>query len=226
MMAVAAGAADPGDKTARVAHYINEDGTIGFVFDRSRRPPLLRFDDSQEILVLTSVPAPRGDTIYKRENGETVLRQTIFGGMTLFAADRPEGLPVMRDRAAAPLTLPLRFPDQVEKRATALAMELSALLGNTVAVEVDWERAPTEKAGLATLADAVEITGLALKRLGEDDMGREALAARVRRVVFVPAGKATANLSGDTLTVTYVWSDGVEGRLSSYALVTYLESVL
>ena len=82
-----------------IAHYATIDGSTGFVLDRSRDEPALKFDSSLEIFVLVDVPGPRGDTIYKLDNGFAVLRHTNLGGMILFDDLRPEGRPVVRDRA-------------------------------------------------------------------------------------------------------------------------------
>ena len=49
-----------------IAHYGSEFGGIGFVFDRSGELPKIRFDGSEEILVLRWQPAAGGDRILLR----------------------------------------------------------------------------------------------------------------------------------------------------------------
>ena len=64
-----------------------------FVFDMSvQGRPLIKFDDSGEVWALTPTAGPRGDTIYKNDMGEPMLRSTRLGGLTVFTQDRPMGL--------------------------------------------------------------------------------------------------------------------------------------
>ncbi len=211
---------------SRIDHYTNEGGDFGFVLDQSSRPSVMRFDASPEILVLTSVPGPRGDTIYKLDNGTAILRQTLIGGMTLFDATRPEGRPVVKDGAGAPLVLPRKDPAQIRARARVLADRLSTKLNRDITFGMNWNAAPDDRLVLATLADAVELTAVALNRIADDDLGREALAARLSRITFLPGDAAQPELKAETLVIIYNGAKGVQGRLSSDALVRYLESVL
>src|SRR6185437_6326955 len=66
-----------------VARYITEDGDV-FTLDRTQPKALLKFDSSFEVWALTPQQAPRGDTIYKNDLGEPVLRATRLGGVTVF----------------------------------------------------------------------------------------------------------------------------------------------
>ncbi len=226
MLPRAAGSADPqGLGEELIVHYSTIDGSTGFVLDRSHDEPVLKFDSSLEMFILQDVPGPRGDTIYKLDNGFAVLRHTNLGGMILFDDLRPEGRPVMRDRVALRLTLPRRFPAQVKARAAVISKEISDLLGSEVVFEAEWEAIPS-RLGTATLADAVELTGIALKRLAEDDLARDVLAAHLRRVTFQAGDVVDARLINHTLAITFVWTQGMRGRFSSDALVRLLEAAL
>jgi len=216
-------AAEELDET--VTHYVSDDGSIGFVLDSGDSTPILKFDTSLEIFVLESVPGPRGDTIYKLDNSFAVLRKTNIGGMILFDDVWPEGRPVVRDGPAEPLTLPQRFPAQVSARAAALGQAITEKVGSEIVFEADWDAVPSQL-GTATLADAVELAGMALLRLADDALARDALATRLKRVTFTPGDTLDIDLRGDTLVVTYVWTRGVHGRHSSDAIVRYLETVL
>jgi len=215
---------EPEKFTPPIHHYAGDEG--GFVLDQSVNPPLLKFDRSTEILILKSVPGPRGDIIYKLDNGAIVLRQTMIGGMTVFDAARPEGRPVVKDRADKPLVLPPSDPDQIRARARALADELSVKLNRNITFEMNWNKSPDNGLALATLGDAVERTGAALNRIADDNLGREALAMRLSRIRITQGETAQATLSENILTITYDGTKGVLGRLSSDALVAYLESIL
>ncbi|MFZ0269872.1 DUF4908 domain-containing protein, partial [Caulobacter sp.] len=73
-----------------VARYVAETGEA-FILDRAAPQPLMKFENSSEVWVLSPQAAPRGDTIYKNEMGEPVLRASKLGGMTLFTRERPGG---------------------------------------------------------------------------------------------------------------------------------------
>jgi hypothetical protein len=71
-----------------VARYVSETGSA-FILDRASSLPLMKFDNSPEVWVLSAQPASRGDVIYRNEMGEPVLRATKLGGMILFTDDAP-----------------------------------------------------------------------------------------------------------------------------------------
>ncbi len=62
-----------------------------FILDRAAPQPLMKFENSSEMLGAVAPAEPRGDTIYKNELGEPVLRASKLGGMTLFTRERPGG---------------------------------------------------------------------------------------------------------------------------------------
>src|SRR5689334_4325157 len=74
------------------ARYETDEGS-NFVFDRSAARPLLKFEDNPEIWVLQPAPGPRGDTIYRNDLGEPMVRATRIGGMTVFTERRPDSSP-------------------------------------------------------------------------------------------------------------------------------------
>ena len=65
-----------------------------------------------------------------------------------------------------------------------------------------------------------------MKRVAEDDLGRQALSEKIKRVTFTPSDVVGARIDGDTLAITYVWTLGVQGRLSSDSLFRFLEEAL
>ena len=68
----------------RVAHYDSEYGRVGFILDRSGELAKLKFDGSEESLVLRWQPAASGDRLLVRDDGEVVIRVSGLGGMTLY----------------------------------------------------------------------------------------------------------------------------------------------
>ncbi len=214
------------EKSGLAGHHVNDDGTIGFVLDLGGDPLTMRFDDSPEILILENVLGPRGDTIYKLDDGTTILRETNFGSITLFDETRPEGRPVVRDRDAKPLDLPKRFPAQIRARAVAISAELNEILEADIVFEAEWNAVPDLRLGTGTLGDAVENAGIALKRVAADDLGKTVLKNRIKRVTFTPGDVVDARIVEETLAITYVWTLGIRGRLSSNSLFRFLEEAL
>src|SRR3569833_1811134 len=82
-----------------IARYVSGDGDR-FVYDRTGNVALLRIEQSEEVRALRATPAPSGDTIYKNDIGETVLRSSRLGGLTRGAARGPGGGPARRGGAA------------------------------------------------------------------------------------------------------------------------------
>ena len=67
-----------------------------FILDTSGSRALMRFERSTEVWVLRPTPAPRGDIIYRNDNGDQVLKVTPDGGVTLYTTATPQGSPVSR----------------------------------------------------------------------------------------------------------------------------------
>jgi hypothetical protein len=62
-----------------LAHYSSEFTPIGFVLDLTGEAPKLRFDGSEEILVLRWAPAAGGDRLLLREDQFVLLRISGLG---------------------------------------------------------------------------------------------------------------------------------------------------
>ena len=92
-----------------IARYVTEDGDV-FTFDRTQPKALLKFDGSFEVWALQPQQAPRGDTIYKNDLGEPVLRATRLGGVTIFTDQRPAGAAAALEGVGSPLRLAIMGP--------------------------------------------------------------------------------------------------------------------
>lgn len=80
-------------KTPKYARFRSQSGD-GFIMDASRDNVLIRFDNDDEIYVLTPNMGPKGDIIFKNDVGEQVLKATRWGGFTLFTPKNPAGVAV------------------------------------------------------------------------------------------------------------------------------------
>jgi hypothetical protein len=191
-----------------VARYVAEDGSA-FILDRTQRRPLIRFDDSPEVWVLTTQPAPRGDVIYKNDMGEPVLRATRLGGVTLFTDRRPGGAAVSLAGEGAPLRLPLINPNALFQRLAQSSFRASRAARRTIVF--DAEATP---ASSSLIYDASLVVSLAIVRLAQRSEGQWQLY-RVQKVSLVEGPRPSASMAGSTLRVTVTPSLGLAGRPSS-----------
>ncbi len=192
-----------------VGRYLIDEGG-GFVLDRSAGHPLLKFDDSPEIWVLSQARGPRGDIIYKNDLGETMLRATRLGGMTVFTAKRPAGSAAALSGATSPLRMPTLGPVvlyqrlfQASVRATRAAQHL-----------VEFEAPDADAYSDALIADAAVITVEAFVNIAAQGDGRQ-LLSRVGKIAFIEGAKPSAVLQGGVLTITVAPKEGIAGRPSS-----------
>jgi len=201
-----------------VARYVSESGNA-FVLDRATAQPLLKFENSPEVWVLSSQPAPRGDIIYRNEMGEPVLRATKLGGMTLFTEDNPMG-------AAAALTgkAPSIQPPQVIS-INALFQRLgqaSSRASRAAQRLIPFETVQDVRPETSVLvADSATITAEAFERLARN--GDRTVLSRIMRVLLAEGDKPGATIRNGALIITYAPGQGLAGRPSSKRIVKIVD---
>lgn len=197
-----------------IARYVSETGDA-FILDRAAPQPLMKFENSSEIWVLSSQPAPRGDTIYKNELGEPVLRASKLGGMTLFTRERPGGDAAALMGKANSIQPPSFISVNVLFQRLVQA---SARASRAAQHRISFETIDDATPGTSVLvADTATVTAEAFERMARD--GDRNLLARVTRVLLAEGHKPGANLKGGDLTVTYAPGKGLSGRPSSKRII-------
>lgn len=197
-----------------VARYVSETGNA-FILDRAAPQPLMKFENSSEVWVLSPQPAPRGDTIYKNELGEPVLRASKLGGMTLFTAERPAGdAAALMGKAAS-----IQPPSFISVNALFQRLvQASARASRAAQHRVSFETVDDATPGTSVLvADTATVTAEAFERMARN--GDRALLSRVVRVLLAEGRKPGASLKGGDLTVTYAPDKGLAGRPSSKRII-------
>ena len=193
-----------------VARYRLEPGD-SFVLDRlGRDEALFRFEGAGEVWALKGVAGPHGDMIFKNDVGEPVMRATRFGGVTLFTASRPEGVPAALEGGAVALHANPPIGPQALLAALAQAsVRASRAVGRSVlfdapdvAARADW-----------LFADAAQMAADAFARTAAT--GRRALAARFSTVRLLPGPRPDVALDGAVVRITVDPDRGVAGRPSS-----------
>ena len=197
-----------------VARYVSDTGSA-FILDRASPMPLLKFDNSPEIWVLSAEPASRGDIVYRNEMGEPVLRATKLGGMILFTDDAPAGSAAALAGRAPSIQPPaiISFNLFVQRVGMAASRASRAAQRNIEFVTVEDVR--PETAMLA--ADSATVAAEAFERMARK--GNRSEVAKVVRVLLTEGDKPGATFKNGALIVTYAPRQGVAGRPSSKRII-------
>lgn len=200
----------------RVARYLSVEGQ-SFVFDRIAAAPdaLLRFDDDPEIWVLHPSPAPRGDTMFRDDVGDAVLRLTRLGGVTLYTPQDPAGLPAaMLGEAEGLTSAPVIPPGALLQRLVQASARSSRAAQHLIAFDAPNVTPQTS----ALFSDAFAIAADAIARLSRRTDAR-AFLTRLDRVLFVMGDKPDVIVKGQIMTVTLAPAKGFAGRPSSDRMI-------
>lgn len=209
----------------RIAHFISEYAGIGFVLDRSSELPKMRFDGTEEILVLRWQPAAGGDRILLRDDGEILLRISGLGGITLFTPDNRRGIPVAANGPAQALVATSPPIGMIRDIAGRIMMQLRSETGREIALEANWNAIANDAGARSILNDAIRNAGTALVNTVRTGPGRTGIVAYLRRVRFVAARFPLIAMQGDMLIVQFSVEQGLAGRPSSFAIQRQLRQI-
>lgn len=200
-----------------VARYVSEAGG-GFIFDQAAPQPLMKFDNSTEIWVLSPQPASRGDVIYRNDLGEPVLRVTKLGGMILFTDDAPMGAAAALSGRASSIQPPaiMSFKVFVQRVTIATARASRAAQHDIEFATVQDVRPETS----VLAADSATVVAEAFERMARK--GDRSLISRIVRVLLAEGRKPAAALKDGALTITYSPDQGLAGRPSSKRIIKVL----
>lgn len=201
-----------------VARYVSETGGT-FVFDKAAPQPLIKFDNSTEVWVLSPQPASRGDVIYRNDLGEPVLRVTKLGGVILFTDDAPMGAAVALSGRATSIQPPA-------------VLSIAALFQRLVIAANRASRAAQRQIEFATLedarpetsvliADSAIVTAEAFEQAAR--RGDRSLLSKIGRVLLTEGRKPGAQLKDGSLIVTYAPGHGLAGRPSSKRIIKVMD---
>jgi hypothetical protein len=192
-----------------VARYVSDEGE-SFVLDRSSPTPLLKFEESQEVFALSAEPAARGDTIYRDDIGEPVLRVTRLGGLILFAHGRPGGAPVALEGMAPGIRLQQLSPAALGQRLLQASYRASRAAKRLIVFDAQ-EVTPGSE---AVFADAAAVAAEAVVRITRRKDAKS-LMGRFARVLFAPGPRCGAQVRKGVMSITVNPSQGLAGRPSS-----------
>jgi len=194
-----------------VGRYQTDEGGE-FVLDRSAARPLLKFGDNPEIWVLQPAPGPRGDTIFRNDLGEEMLRATRMGGMTVFTETRPDGSAAAFDGASAPLRItPTLSFEALESRLFQDMVRTSRVTQHQIGFAAGKDPNPNASALMADTAMVVSQALIDMAGRSEN----KGIVTRIMDVMIVVGPRPAVSLYKGVLTVTITPSQGVAGRPSS-----------
>jgi hypothetical protein len=117
---------------AGATRYTDMATDQSFVVEERGRGALMQFEGSKEVMPLQAVPAPRGDTVFKSDSGEVVLRKTEAGNMVSFIGNK-NGAPADVVGRAASLNAPA-MPASLDELRKQAAARLSKMAGHEVTI--------------------------------------------------------------------------------------------
>jgi hypothetical protein len=199
--------------TPPVARYVSDEGE-SFVFDRSSPVPLLKFEQSPEVIALSPEPVSRGDTVYRDDVGETVLRLTRLGGLILFAHERPGGAPVALEGLAPGIRLQALSPAGLGQRLLQASYRATRAARRLISFDAEDVTPGSE----AVFADAAAVAAEAIVAISQRKDAKS-LIPRFGRVVLAPGPKGEASVKKGVMTIMVNPSQGLAGRPSSARIV-------
>jgi hypothetical protein len=186
-------------------------------------PAYLKYDDSGEVWVLNPTMGPRGDTIYKNDVGQAMLRATQGGGLTVFTQDQPAGVAAGLEGTASDLHNMISGPIAVLHVLVQASARTSQAVGHRVDFAAGCLAAPRDRVCAddvnptteGVFADAANLAAQAFMRVEHlGRAGHEALA-RYDRVALFNGHPPSVSVVGDEVRIVVTPELGFAGRPSS-----------
>ncbi|HEV7690343.1 MAG TPA: DUF4908 domain-containing protein [Hyphomonadaceae bacterium] len=113
--------------------YEDASSDRSFLFQQKGKEAIVKFEDTNEVMVLQAVPAQRGDTFLRNDNGQVLFKLTEQGNLVSYV-DSKMGAPVaLLGPIGAPLSVPPLTKSLNALRAST-AGRLTKLAGHDVTV--------------------------------------------------------------------------------------------
>ena len=203
----------------RLARFKADSGDT-FVFETAAGgPAFLKYDDSGEVWALNPTPGPRGDTIYKNDVGEPMLRTTRMGGLTVFTRERPSGIAAAMDGAAGDLhNLLVSGPFALFQALARASVHASQAAGH----KVPFEALDTTPGSEPLFADAANLVAQAFVRVERRGGAGQGALQQCGKVAFLNGRPPGARFVGQELRITVTPDLGFAGRPSSQRITQVL----
>jgi hypothetical protein len=210
--------APPDERAFAIPNVARFQTDIGepFVLDRSPgQQVFMKFEGDPEIWALDPTPGPRGDTIYKNDMGEPMLRATRLGGLTLFTPDRPGGVAAAFVGQGAFLRPPSIFTPGAMLQSLAQASER---VGRVIRHSVTFEAEGMPLSAMGLVADTAAVAAEAFTEVaGRSERDRQQLE-RYSKVHIGIGRSPAAKVAGASVRIAVDPDRGLGGRPSSHRI--------
>jgi len=210
----------------RLARFRSDTGDTFVLEVAGGGPAYLKYDDSGEVWVLNPTTGPRGDTIYKNDVGQPMVRSTRLGGLTVFTQDQPSGVAAAIEGSASDLHAMISGPIAILKVLVQASARTSQAAGHKVEFEAGCPARSKDRAGCpaeadlipgseGVFADAANLAAQAFLRVEHlGRAGHDALA-RYDRVALFNGHPPSVTVVGDEVRIVVTPELGFAGRPSS-----------
>lgn len=180
---------------------------------------LLRFAGRGESFVLTTERGSLGVKLLKYDTGTVALRVSVWGGLTLYTQDAPQGVPATFQSSAPPLPVLAINNAELQAALNDEANHLAYVQNIALKFSADPAVLAADPDTRGRAFDALINAAMGIERfLTATPAARPLLVKRVNSVKVAEGGKPTVAILGQTLVVSFVPSEGHEGHASSLAI--------
>lgn len=188
---------------------------------------LLRFAGHSENFVLTIERASLGAKLLKYDTGTTAIRVSVWGGVTLYTQDAPQGVPATFQNATLPAPTLAISAMELQTAVNDEASHLTYVQNIALKFSADPAVLAADPETRGRAFDALTNAAVGIERfLAANPMARPALTKRINSVKVAEGGKPTVTLVGQSLLVSFVPGEGHEGHASSLAIQQELGKLL
>jgi len=210
----------------RLARFRTDAGDTFVLEVTARGPTYLKYDDSGEVWSLNPTTGSRGDTIYKNDVGEAMLRATRLGGLTVFTQDRPSGVAAALEGGASDLHNMISGPIAMLRILVQASARASQISGHRVEFEAgcparskaknscpaDADLVPGSE---GVFADAANLAAQAFIRVDHFGRAGHDALSRYDKVAFFNGHPPSVSVVGDEVHIVVTPELGFAGRPSS-----------
>jgi hypothetical protein len=188
---------------------------------------LLRFSGHAENFVLTMERASLGAKLFKYDTGTTAIRVSMWGGVTLYTQDAPQGVPAAYQGATQPSTVLEISAQELQTAFNDEGSHLTYVQNIALKFSADPAVLSSDPETRGRAFDALVNAAVGIERfLAANPAARQVLTKRVNSVKVAEGGKPTVTLTGQTILISFVPGEGHEGHASSLAIQQELSKLL
>jgi hypothetical protein len=194
-----------------------------FMIDHQGDQVRLRFAGSDEIFYLTSEPASLGGRVLRYDTGEIALTVAGWGGVTLYTAGAPWGVPAEHQSIPALIDPKPMAAKDIKPLSDKLAKDIVQRGVFSIGFSADWDLLVKQTEPIRSLAiDSLRNAAYALEQIVNEAKHR-AIAKALHEVRIGPGTQPGVAVQQSALVISYAPQGGPSARPSSLAITHALE---